>query len=177
MTTYLELIVPISFNESWFRDLRERLDGVNVRWQRNFYHITMVFVNHAPDGVNLVPGLNDILSGTMAPAITFDKLDAFTASGGHSHIINLTATEAPEEFQSLVQDLRDYLTSNGCTIQSGFRLHVTLGRVQDPRARLRTIKEAMSQVQLPAMTLDLTDVNYRIFKNYDKPLAHWQLTK
>lgn len=177
MTTYLELIVPIRFNESWFRDLRERLDGVNVRWQRNFYHITMVFVDHAPDGVNLVPGLNDILSGTMAPSITFNRLDAFTTSGGRSHIINLTATEVPDEFQTLVQDLRAYFAFNGCTLQSGFRLHVTLGRVQDPRARLRTIKEAIDQVQLPTLSLDLTDVNYRVFKDYGKPLAHWQLAK
>lgn len=177
MTTYLELKVPIHFEDSWFRELRNRLDSVNVRWQRGFYHITMVFLDYAPDHVNLVPGLNDILIGTMGPAITFDRLDVFTTGGGRSHVINLTATEVPEDFQTLVQDLRKYFAAKGCTIQSGFRLHVTLGRVQDPRVNLRTIKEAISQVNLPAITLDLTDLDYRVFKDYGKPLAHWSLTK
>jgi 2'-5' RNA ligase len=175
MKTYLEIKVPISFDESWFRELRGLLDGVNIRWQRGFYHITMVFLDFAPDGVNMVPGLNEYLGEAMAPTITFDTLDAFTAGGGRTQVIYLTTSEIPEDFVALVQDIRRYMKGRGCVIQSDFKLHVTLGRVQDPGGNLRFIKETISQVDLPAITLDLTDVDYRVFKDYGKPLAHWTL--
>ena len=175
MKSYLEIKVPISFNDYWFRELRDLLDGVNIRWQRGFYHITMAFLDFAPDGINMVPGLNERLEEAMAPTITFDRLDAFTAGGGRTQVIYLTTTQVPEDFMALVQDIRHYFKAKGCVIQSDFKLHVTLGRVQDPRVNLRFIKEAIGQVELPAMTLDLTDVDYRVFKDYGKPLAHWML--
>ena len=37
------------------------------------------------------------------------------------------------------------------------------------------LQDIISQVDLPDITLDLTDVDYRIFKDYGKPLAHWKL--
>ena len=174
MTTYLELKVPIRFEDSWFRQLRSLLDGVNIRWQRNYYHITIAFLDFAPDGVNLVPGLNEHLGDTFAPVITFDKIDAF-ASGYHRQVIHLTTTDAPDDFMALVKDIRQYFISKGCKIQSDFKLHVTLGRVQDPRMNVSKLQDIISQVQLPDITLDLTEVDYRIFKDYGKPLAHWKL--
>ena len=134
----------------------------------------MAFLDFAPDGMNMVPGLDAIISEAVAPTITFDTLDAF-ASGPHRQVIHLTTTDAPEDFLDLVKDIRRYFKCKGCVIQSDFKLHVTLGRVQDPRVNLRYIKEAIGQVELPAITLDLTDVDYRIFKDYGKPLAHWML--
>ena len=80
MKSYLEIKVPISFDDYWFRELRDLLDGVDIRWQRGYYHITMAFLDFAHDGVNLVPGLSNILDDAMAPTLTFDRLDAF-ASG------------------------------------------------------------------------------------------------
>lgn len=176
MTTYLELKVPIRYEESWFRALRDLLADVKVRWQRGYYHITMAFLDYAPDNVDLVPGLSRLPNQATAPAITLDRLDAFSSAGGRSHIIHLTSSEAPADFMSLVQDIRHYFKSKGCRIQSAFRLHVTLGRVQDPRATLQQIKEATSQVNLPDIDLDLTEVDYRIFKDYGKPLGHWSLS-
>jgi 2'-5' RNA ligase len=172
MTTYLELKVPISFEDSWFRELRDVLDGVNVRWQRGFYHITMAFLDFAPDGVNLVPGLNNLLEDEMAPTITFDKLGAF-ASGYHRQVIHLTTTDAPDDFLALVEDLRRYFTGKGCKIQSDFKLHVTLGRVQDPRMNVRKLQDIVSQVDLPTFTMQLTDVEYRVFRG--KTLGLWKL--
>ncbi len=172
MTTYLELKVPITFEDSWFRELRDVLDGVNVRWQRGFYHITMAFLDFAPDGVNLVPGLNNLLEDEMAPTITFDKLDAF-ASGYHRQVIHLTTTDAPYDFMALVEDIRRYFTSKGCKIQSDFKLHVTLGRVQDERMNVPKLKNIISQVDLPTFTMELTDVEYRVFRG--KTLGLWKL--
>ena len=174
MTTYLELKVPISFEDSWFRELRSLLDDVNIRWQRGFYHITIAFLDYAPDNVNMRPGLNELLNDAVAPAITFDKLDAF-ASGYHRQVIHLTTTDAPKDFLELVEDIRQFFKAKGCQIQSDFKLHVTLGRVQDPRMTVRKLQDIISQVMLPTITLDLTDVDYRIFKDYGKPLAHWKL--
>ena len=172
MKSYLEIKVPISFDDYWFRELRDLLDGVDIRWQRGYYHITMAFLDFAPDGVNLVPGLNGILEDALAPTITFDTLDAF-ASGPHRQVIHLTTTEAPEDFLALVEDVRRYFKSKGCVIQSDFRLHVTLGRVQDPRMNERKLKDIISQVDMPTFTMKLTDVEYRIFRG--KTLGLWKL--
>lgn len=175
MKSYLELKVPIRYVDSWFAELRELLDGVNVRWQRDYYHITMVFLDYAPDNVNLVPGLSERLKDALAPTITFDRLDAFATGGGHKQVIHLTTSHVPEDFLALVQDIRRYMKGKGCDIQSDFRLHVTLGRVQDPRTSLRQIKEAISQVDLPDITLDLSNVEYRVFRG--KTLGQWRLVQ
>ena len=175
MKTYLEIKVPISFDEYWFRELRDLLRGVDIRWQRSYYHITMAFLDFAPDGVNMVPGLNSLLDDAVAPAITFDRLDTF-ASGPHRQVIHLTTTDAPQDFLSLVEDVRRFFKAKGCVLQSDFKLHVTLGRVQDPRMNVLKLKDIISQVDLPDITLDLTEVDYRVFKDYGKPLAHWSLS-
>lgn len=174
MKSYLEIKVPISYDDSWFRQLRGLLDGVNIRWQRGFYHITMAFLDYAPDNVNMIPGLNELLNDAIAPTITFDKLDAF-ASGYHRQVIHLTATHAPEDFMELVEDVREFFLAKGCEIQSDFKFHVTLGRVQDPRMNVRKLQDIISEVDMSSFTLDLTDVDYRVFKDYGKPLGHWSL--
>lgn len=172
MKSYLEIKVPISFDEYWFRELRDLLDGVDIRWQRGYYHITMAFLDETPERVNLIPGLNSLLNDATAPTITFDRLDAF-ASGYHRHVIHLTTSDAPADFLTLVEDVRRHFKSKGCVIQSDFRLHVTLGRVQDPRMNVHQLKDIISQVDLPPFTIDLTDVEYRIFRG--KTLGQWKL--
>ena len=172
MKSYLEIKVPISFADYWFMDLCDLLDGVDIRWQRGYYHITMAFLDFAPDGVNLVPGLDELLSDALPPSITFDTLDAF-ASGPHRQVIHLTATDVPEDFMALVEDVRRFFKAKGCVMQSDFRLHVTLGRVQDPRMNVRKLKDIISQVDMPELTLKLTGVEYRIFRG--KTLGLWKL--
>ena len=174
MKTYIELKVPIRFEDAWFKQLRDLLKGVDIRWQRGYYHITMAFLDYTPDKVNMVPGLNELLNDAESPSITFDKLDAF-ASGYHRQVIYLTTTQAPEEFLELVEDVREFFLAMGCEIQSGFKLHVTLGRVQDSRMNVRKLQDIISQVDMSTFTLDLTEVDYRVFKDYGKPLGHWTL--
>ena len=174
MKSYLEIKVPISYDDYWFRELRDLLDDVDIRWQRGYYHITMAFLDFAPDNVNLRPGLDGILDDAVAPTITFDSLDAF-ASGPHRQVIHLTTTDAPADFLTLVEDARRFFKSKGCVIQSDFRLHVTLGRVQDPRMNVRKLKEIISQVDMPEITLELTEIEYRIFRG--KTLGLWKLAE
>lgn len=173
MKSYIEIKVPIRFEDSWFRQLRDLLDGVDIRWQRGYYHITMAFLDFAPDKVNMILGLNGILDDAVAPVITFDMLDAF-ASGYHRQVIHLTTTEAPEEFLDMVKQIRQYFLAKGCKIQSDFKLHVTLGRVQDPKMNVRKLKDIISQVDLPTFTMELTDVEYRVFRG--KTLGLWKLS-
>ena len=172
MKSYLEIKVPIRYEDSWFRQLRDLLDGVDIRWQRGFYHITMAFLDYAPDNVNMSPGLNGILGEALSPTITFDKLDAF-ASGAHRQVIHLTTTDVPEDFLAMVDEVRRYFIAKRCKIQSVFKLHVTLGRVQDPRMNVRKLQDIINQVELPAITLELADVEYRIFRG--KSLGLWKL--
>lgn len=173
MKSYLELKVPISYEDSWFRQLRDLLDDVDIRWQRGYYHITMAFLDFAPDKVDMRPGLNDILGAALAPVITFDTLDAF-ASGYHRQVIHLTTSKAPESFLALVEDVRRHFIAKGCDIQSDFRLHVTLGRVQDPRMNVRKLQDIISQVDMPSFTMELNDVEYRVFRG--KTIGLWKLT-
>ena len=172
MKSYLEIKVPISFDDYWFQELRDLLDGVDIRWQRGYYHITMAFLDFTPDNVNMRPGLNEILGESVAPVITFDTLDAF-ASGPHRQVIHLTTSDTPEDFLNLVEDVRRFFKSKGCTIQSDFRLHVTLGRVQDPRMNVRKLKDIISQVDMPSFSMELADVEYRVFRG--KTLGMWKL--
>ena len=36
MKSYIEIKVPITFDEYWFRELRDLLDSVDIRWQRGY---------------------------------------------------------------------------------------------------------------------------------------------
>ena len=163
MKTYLEIQVPLKYNASWFQELRIACRNIDVRWQMAYYHITMAFIDETPEDVDLCPLLEKHLNTFPAPTLTFDKLDVFTAMSG-MHIINLTTTDAPQSFLSLIENIRSDIKAVGCVVDSGFRLHVTLGRVKDPHIQLATIQELMESVSLPAFSLTLEDVDYRIFR-------------
>ena len=163
MKTYLEIQVPLKFNASWFQDLRLACRNIDVRWQMAYHHITMAFVDETPDGVDLRSLLEKHLKTFPAPTLTFDKLDVFTAMSG-MHIIYLTATDIPQSFLSLIDNIRSDMNAAGCVMDSLFRLHVTLGRVKDPHIQLSAIQELTESVSLPAFSLSLEDVDYRVFR-------------
>ena len=163
MKTYLEIQVPLKFNASWFQDLRLACRNIDVRWQMAYHHITMAFVDETPDGVDLRSLLEKHLKTFPAPTLTFDKLDVFTAMSG-MHIIYLTATDIPQSFLSLIDNIRSDMNAAGCVMDSLFRLHVTLGRVKDPHIQLSAIQELTESVSLPAFSLTLEDVDYRVFR-------------
>ena len=54
MKTYLELKVPIQYDSTWFAELRKALNDISVKWQKGFFHITMVFIDETPKDVNLI---------------------------------------------------------------------------------------------------------------------------
>ena len=173
MKTYLEIHVPLKNDAEWFEELRNVCQKINVKWQMGYYHITMAFVDETPIGIDLRPLLESHLGSFIAPTLTFDKLDAFTSMSG-MHIIYLTATEVPKSFMSLVHAIRTDLRSAGCVMNSNFQLHVTLGRVKDPRTQLSTLHKMLETVCLSAFSLTLIDVDYRVFRGgaiYEAKLA------
>ena len=174
MKSYIEIKVPVSFDEPWFDELRSLMEGVNVTWQRGHYHITMAFLDNSPRRVNLIPGLDAILGEALAPVITFDKLDAFTTRGDQSHVVHLTTTEVPADFSALVNAIRNHLKAKGCAMQSAFRLHVTLGRVKDRNVSLEALHDIIGRIDLPAATLDLTQVEYLTYPDH-RTLGKWTL--
>lgn len=163
MKTYLEIQVPLRYNASWFQELRLACRNIDVRWQMAYFHITMAFIDETPEDVDLCPLLEKHLNTFPAPTLTFDKLDVFTAMSG-MHIINLTATDAPQSFLSLIENIRSDMKAAGCVMDSWFRLHVTLGRVKDTHVQLSAIRELTESVSLPTFSLALEDVDFRIFR-------------
>ena len=163
MKAYLEIQVPLKFNASWFQELRFACQNIDVRWQMAYYHITMAFIDETPEDVDLRPLLEKHLKTFPAPTLTFDKLDVFTAMSG-MHIINLTTTDAPQSFLSLIENIRSDMKAAGCVMDSWFRLHVTLGRVKESNLQLAAVQKMTESVSLLAFSLTLEDVDYRIFR-------------
>ena len=176
MKTYLEIIVPINYDDPWLVELRSHFAGIPVRWQNGFYHITMVFVNEAPKGVDICPILEKHLANAVAPELTFDQLDVFSTRSG-MYIIHLSASEVPESFLALTEAIRADMKAVGCMIQSDFMLHVTLGRLRDFNVQLSELKSLAQSFPLCPLTLTLTDVDYRVFRGeviYDTQLKNGQ---
>lgn len=163
MKTYLEIQVPLRNDSLWFVELRRICKDIDIKWQMGYYHITMAFIDETPIGIDMRLILEKHFRSFSAPTITFDKLDAFTAMSG-MHIINLTATAVPPSFVSLVQDIRSDMKSAGCVMNSNFQLHVTLGRVKDPRIQLSTLQNILGSVSLLPFSMTLTEVDYRVFR-------------
>ena len=163
MKTYLEIKVPIKYDDPWFEELRSHFAGIPVRWQKDFYHITMVFVDEAPEGVNLRPVLEKHLSAAHTPVLTFDRLDVFSVKSG-MYVIHLSTSHVPERFLALTETIRKEMRTAGCVIHSDFMLHGTLGRVTSFDVKLSDLNAAIDAVSSPSITLTLTDVDYREFR-------------
>ena len=163
MKTYLEIKVPIKYDDPWFEELRSHFAGIPVRWQKDFYHITMVFINDTPKGIDMRPLLEKHLSAAQAPVITFDRLNAFSIKS-ERHIIHLTTSHIPKDFLVLIESICSDMKAVGCVIHSDFMLHVTLGRVRSYDVKLSDLNAAIDAVSSPSITLTLTDVDYREFR-------------
>ena len=163
MKTYLEIKVPIKYDDPWFEELRSHFAGIPVRWQKDFYHITMVFINDSPKSIDMRPLLEKHLATAQAPVITFNQLDAFSIKSGR-HIIHLSTSHIPKDFLALIDSICSDMKAVGCVIHSDFMLHVTLGRVRSYDVKLSDLKAVISAVSSPSFTLTLTDVDYREFR-------------
>ena len=174
MKTYLEIKVPINYDDPWFKELRNHFADIPIRWQKDFYHITLVFINDTPKGMDLCTILKKHLVTAKAPVLTFDQLDVFAVSSG-MHIIHLTATDVPDTFLALIESIRDDMKATGCVILSDFKLHVTLGRLKDLNIQLPELRSMAKTFSMPPLSMVLTDVDYREFRG--KTIYETQLSR
>ena len=163
MKTYLELKVPINFDDVWFKEVRNTFGILPVRWQEAYYHITIAFIDDTPTDVDINSILERLLKHQKPIVLTFDNIDAFDTKSG-LFIIHLGVNNIPSSFMSLVNTIRCELKNVGCVMQSDFKLHVTLGRLIDPQIQLVKVQELAHTISLPSFTLTLSDIDYREFR-------------
>lgn len=164
MKTYLEIKVPISYNAPWFSELRKALKDMPVHWQNGYYHITMAFLDETRNIPEIEAIMHSYLDNANAVSITFNKLDVFTTNSGMK-IVHLTTDSIPDDFQNLVNNIRNDISGNTSTsILSDFRLHVTLGRISMPEADIDDIGFLIDEVDFSPFTLTLDEVEYRVFR-------------
>lgn len=161
--SYVEIKVPVTYDNPWFLELREALKDIPVFWQKDYYHITMAFLDDTHD-TNVVKKIIDgNLSDMCAINITFDKLDIFKTNTG-LHIVHLTTENIPPEFQNIVDNIRKDICATESQIQSNFRLHVTLGRVSAPEADIHDIGLLLNNINFHPFSVLLNEIEYRLYK-------------
>ena len=170
MQTYLALDVPLRKESRWFNALKTALRDYPVSWQNGFYHITMVFIDENPKHIDLKPIFRKHLSTAVAPVLEFNKIDVFTANNGKEHIINLTSTIVPDSFISLIESIRYDLKQVGCILESDFKLHVTLGRLDTSTFDLTTLTSIVDQVKITPFSLVLTDAHFKVRGSKKNPI-------
>ena len=111
MKTYLEIKVPISYNAPWFSELRKALKDMPVHWQNGYYHITMAFLDETRNIPEIEAIMHRYLDNANAVSITFNKLDVFTTNSGMK-IVHLTTDSIPDDFQKLVNNIRNDISGN-----------------------------------------------------------------
>lgn len=174
MNTYLSINVPVCKNAKWYNWLLDELESVDVRWQHGHYHITLAYLDETPEGVDIGSVISTKVVGMAAPSLTFDKLDAFTGGSGKEHIVYLTVSNVPESFSSWVTEIRKDIVSAGGVINSGFKLHVTLGRVDVDKISLEELQDRINKVHIPSFSLRLSELEYMEPKVH-KLLKGWRL--
>ena len=163
MKSYLEIKVPITFDDPWFVELRHSLKGMPVLWQRDYYHITMVFIDDTQNLTAIQAIMHKYLDNAQAITITFNKLDVFATRSGML-VVHLTTSSMPKTFQTLVNSIRDEIGSTNSKMQSGFRLHVTLGRISEPSSDIDDIGFLIDEIDFMPFALTLNEVEYRVFR-------------
>ena len=164
MKSYLEIKVPISYNALWFAEIRKALKDMPVHWQNGYYHITMAFLDETRNIPEIEAIMHSYLDNANAVSITFNKLDVFTTNSGMK-IVHLTTDSIPDDFQKLVNNIRNDISGNTSTsILSDFRLHVTLGRISMPEADINDVGFLIDEIDFSPFTLTLNEVEYRVFR-------------
>ena len=176
--TYLQFLVPLNRRAGWYRALKAALDGVRgTRWQDGHFHVTVAFINDEVDVAGagkLAEVIDGELAGMAAPVLTFDTLEAFTTQGGGMHIVYLTASRVPNEWAAFVDRQRAKLIGLGYHL-GPFQLHVTLARVPAGSIDLEELRAGLVRIDVPKMSLALTKVDYRFYREFKWAVREWTL--
>ena len=172
--TYIALPVSIRRNTKWYKALKCVLRGMlkDKDWQDKHFHITAVFVYGSKHVSELKEAFAQVLAGRKAISLTLDKLEAFETKK-KDYVISLTSSEPSEELVSLVEDLRSAAKRIGAKIED-FRLHITLGKIKNPKMPIEQIQKAISSiVHKPTFTTTINHAKYRYHEG--RTIRKWTL--
>ena len=173
--TYLQLFVPLDRRARWYRAVEKALGGVKP--QEGHFHITVTFINDEIDLVGakkVVEILDKELKGMAAPTLVFDTVDAFSGQKSGKSVVNLTASQVPEEWVTFVNRIRARLSSAGYHL-GPYRLHVTLARVPLAIIGLEELRARLARIDVPKMSLTLTKADYRFYREFKWAVREWAL--
>ena len=158
---YFAIEVPLDREANWFIQLKDRLKNVPVNWQKDVYHILLSYIQGDPDyASSYVVMIQHQLEHYHAQSLTFDHLAVFKTKKGEL-VICLKASQPDENFKKLVNMVRNQVRQFP-VLQSEFRLHVTLGRIEAGKFSLEEVQRLVCQVQIPAFKLRLSRVYHRL---------------
>lgn len=163
--SYVEIKVPITYDEPWFEELRSVLKDIPVLWQKAFYHITIAFIDYTHN-INVVKNIIESnLNNVPAINVVFDKLDIFTTNSG-LQIVHLTSENIPTELLNIVDNIRRDICVTESQIQSNFRSHVTLGRISEREIDMDDIGFLIDDIDFLPFSLLLNEIEYRLYKGH-----------
>lgn len=163
--SYVEIKVPITYDEPWFEELRSVLKDIPVLWQKAFYHITIAFIDYTHN-INVVKNIIESnLNNVPAINVVFDKLDIFTTNSG-LQIVHLTSENIPTELLNIVDNIRRDICATESQIQSNSRLHVTLGRISEREIDMDDIGFLIDDIDFLPFSLLLNEIEYRLYKGH-----------
>ena len=175
MSNYIKLMVPLRQDAYWFKRLREAMAAkdILVNWQNGGYHITMAFFNSNEQVKALNDAFNKCINERLAPSLTLDKVDVFKAQHKPEYIVHLTSSQPSPRFVDFVDLLRHEASNLGAEIESEFKLHITLGKIDTSSTTLEEVKKAVDGIQVPPFTLRLTDAEYLYHKGHS--IGSWKM--
>lgn len=158
---YLELDVPVAYDAKWFGDLRNA--AKHVRWENEDYnyHITVAFFKDDTHVGKLKRVFDQLIHDSVAPVLTFDKIDVFLAHSGKEFIIHLTSSHPSDDFKAFVSKLREAALKTGAKMELDFRLHITLGSVDSTKASIEQLQKITESIKVTPFSLCLKEARYR----------------
>lgn len=169
-------MIPIRPDAKWYRDLRQSMKGIPIRWQNdNNFHITLAFMDTKYCNMNLLSEcLGSYLHERGTQKLHFDCLDVFTTQSGKEHIIYLTCSQVSKDFSKWVGYMRAMFCELDARMTSDFKLHVTLGRISAKEANLNDLQRRVKQIQIPPFTLPLQEFYFKEFGGQGM-YGHWHI--
>lgn len=172
---YLELKIPICQNAEWLSNLCDAMakEGIYVKWQNDWYHITVMFAYDNKHIKELQSAFDKMLDNHEVPVMVLDELGVFTTRGGHQHVVYLTSSKASMEVTSLIECLRGEAKSIGANIDPDFRLHISLGRIDAHAYSIEQVQTIIEKIKVPDFAIDISEAEYRYFRGHT--IQRWQM--
>jgi 2'-5' RNA ligase len=118
------------------------------------FHVTLAFLGSA--GANQCEAIANALDGIAAQnppfALTLDKIGAFPHER-KPRVVYVGAREQGPAFRALAQSVRRPYAALGFKFDEDSVAHVTIARVKDPRAPLRSIEFAPIDFEVGSLSL------------------------